>query len=354
MQANRGTDLAKNRKVNDVAKRLKEALRGLPLFRPGLRIGVGVSGGADSVALLRLLMESRAELGAVVSAVHFNHQLRGKASDGDERFVAELAEEQGVTLHVGRADVAGKAKRERANLEDAARRARYGFFRRLAEQGIVDVVATAHTMDDQAETVLAHIIRGTGIAGLAGIHPISENVVRPLLKFRRDELRQYLRMKKKSWREDASNRDTTRTRARMRQKLFPLLKKQFNPEVSAHLAALAQRAQEQNRFMETLVNGLLDKHVQFSGAAAQIAISKMLDPLAMGSDLATAEPRARLVVKIAERIRQRGGQISAVHVEAIVQLAKSGEPGKRVQIPGGIDVLRERDALVFRPRRGLP
>src|SRR6266702_7808668 len=130
-----------------------------------------------------LFAELRSKLGMVVSAVHFNHKLRGKESDADERFVAALAEKFGVTLHVGRADVAGKAKREKANLEDAARRARYGFFARLAEQGLVDVVATAHTMDDQAETVLAHILRGTGIAGLAGIHPASGNVVRPLLGF---------------------------------------------------------------------------------------------------------------------------------------------------------------------------
>src|SRR5882724_3177655 len=190
--------MQKSQFKENIERRFAEYVKGQAWFRAGLKIGVGVSGGADSVALLTLFAELRSKLGIVIAAVHFNHKLRGKESLADEKFVAALAEQFGVTFHVGRADVAGKAKRERANLEDAARRARYGFFRRLAEQGIVDVVATAHTMDDQAETVLAHIIRGTGIAGLAGIHPISENVVRPLLRFRREELRQYLRMKKKS------------------------------------------------------------------------------------------------------------------------------------------------------------
>ena len=137
------------------------------LLRAGDRVGVAVSGGADSVALLRLLLELRDELGVVLSVVHFNHKLRGKASDRDESFVARLAEKFGLTLHVGRGDVARKAAQEKANLEDAARRARYEFFKKLTEGGLVDCVTTAHTADDQAETVLAHILRGTGLAGLA-------------------------------------------------------------------------------------------------------------------------------------------------------------------------------------------
>jgi tRNA(Ile)-lysidine synthase len=306
---------------------------------------VAVSGGADSVALLRLLVEARAELGAVVSAVHFNHRLRGKASDGDEKFVAALAEKLGVTLHIGRADVAGKAKREKANLEDAARRARYEFFERLAEQGALEVVATAHTMDDQAETVLAHIFRGTGIAGLAGIHPVAGQVSRPVLGFRRAELRKYLHAKKQSWREDASNRDITRTRARMRKKLLPLLEKQFNPAVIEHLAALADRAREQAAFVQRLAEQLFLKHVVMDGNSARIGLDALQEVNA--SDVL----RARLIQKITERTRQRRGQISAGHIEAIVRMAKTGEPGKRLQIPGGIDVLRERDSLLFQPRK---
>ena len=132
-------------------------------------MGVAVSGGADSVALLRLLLELREELGVVLSVVHFNHKLRAKASDRDEAFVTSLAEKFGLSLHLGHTDVAKKAKREKANLEDAARRARYAFFKKLTDGGMVDMVLTAHTADDQAETVLAHILRGTGLAGLAGL-----------------------------------------------------------------------------------------------------------------------------------------------------------------------------------------
>jgi tRNA(Ile)-lysidine synthase len=334
------------------ARRIAEALRALPWFRPGLRIGIGVSGGADSVALLTSLVELRAELGIVVSAIHYNHKLRGKASDADEKFVAVLAEKFGVTLHVGRGDVAERAKREKANLEDAARRARYGFFARLADQGVVDLVATAHTMDDQAETVLAHIFRGTGIAGLAGIHPVSGSVARPLLGFRRETLRKYLRAKNQRWREDASNRDTTKTRARMRARLLPLLEKQFNPAVVEHLAALAERAREQTGLVEHWAEQFFRKHVVSDAHGSRIGTADLLDPLRTGHSEAPSKVlRAKLIQEIVKRTRQRRGQISAGHVAAVVKLAKIGEPGKRLQLPGGVDVLREKDALVFRARR---
>jgi tRNA(Ile)-lysidine synthase len=321
------------------------------LLRAGMRAGVAVSGGADSVALLTLLAKMRAELGVVVSVVHFNHKLRGEASDADEKFVTALAEKLGVALHVGRADVAGKAAREKANLEDAGRRARYGFFERLVEQGVVDVVATAHTMDDQAETVLAHILRGTGIAGLAGIHPVAEHVVRPLLTFRREELRKFLRARKQSWREDATNRDTTRVRARMRKKLLPLLAKEFNPAVIEHVAGLAARAREQAALVEQLSRKLFEQLVTLDGKAARIGTAELLNPLNFADAEGCEVLRGKLILDIVERVKQRRGQISSQHIAAIAHLARKGERGKRLQLPGGVDVLREKDALIFAWRR---
>jgi len=254
-------------------------------------------------------------------------------------------------VHIGRAQVAEKARREKANLEDAARRARYAFFHKLSEQGIVEVVLTAHTMDDQAETVLAHILRGTGLAGLAGIHPAAGAVRRPLLAFRREELRRYLRQRRQPWREDASNRDTARTRARMRSTLLPLLIKRFNPAAVEHLAALAQRALEETAALDALSSQLVERLVSFEPRGAQIAIPELLDPLRFENSSAASALRARLVRTIVERAKKRPGQLSAGHVEAIVRLARQGEPGKRLEIPGGLDVLRERHALIFRERR---
>lgn len=337
--------------AGNIERRLAEYLKASAWFHAGLRVGVAVSGGGDSVALLMLLAALRSELGIVASVVHFNHKLRGKASDADEKFVAALAEKLGVTMHIGRADVAAKAKGEKANLEDAARRARYAFFERLAEQGLVDVVATAHSMDDQAETVLAHILRGTGIAGLAGIHPVAGSVVRPLLGFRREELREYLRLKRQPWREDSTNRDTARTRARMREKLLPLLERQFNPAVVEHLAALADRAREQASLVVHLAGQIFQKNVTLDRGSARIGLQDFLHPFAIDQPETANVLRGRLIQEVAGRVRAYRGQILAGHIEAIIRLAQAGEPGKRLQIPGGIDVRRERNALVFEPRR---
>src|SRR5271156_2145123 len=146
----------------------------------GNRVGVAVSGGADSVALLRLLDRLRDELGITLAVVHFNHALRGAGSEADAGFVAELAGALGLECLAAREDVGAEASRQGWNLEDAARRLRYAFFERGINQGKGTHPAVAHTADDQGETVLAHLIRGTGPTGLAGIYPDARSLIRPL------------------------------------------------------------------------------------------------------------------------------------------------------------------------------
>lgn len=334
-------------------KELRNNFRKQGLLRAGARVGVAVSGGADSVALLRLLLEMREELGVVLSAVHFNHKLRGKASDKDEAFVTSLAEKFGLSLHVGHADVGKKAKQEKSNLEDAARRARYGFFKKLTDGGMVDIVVTAHTADDQAETVLAHILRGTGLAGLAGIHPAaSDGIVRPLLGARRYDLRNYLKLKKQNWREDATNKDTSRQRARMRKKLLPLLEKEFNPKTVEHLGALANASREE----EALIKGFFETFdmtkLHHEDSAVKITARDLTwpFPLPVGEEANRALGK-RLFKKAFEKVSAGTGQVSRNHFEQILQLAEHGENGKTLQLPGGVDVRREDDSLVFLKRQ---
>src|ERR1700747_131367 len=240
------------------------------MMRPGDRGGGAVSGGADSVALLLLLLELRAKLGVVLSVVHFNHKLRGKASDADEKFVAKLAAKHGLEFHSASVCVAKKAKKERVNFEDAARRARYDYFRSLVESGTCTKIAVAHTADDQAETVLAHLLRGTGLAGLGGIHPVAGPVIRPLLGIHRSQLRRFLRAHKQTWREDATNRDTKRMRARIRRKLLPLLEKQFQPSIVEHLAKLADLAREDEAFLDAVVEERLQTLAQTNEKGTRI------------------------------------------------------------------------------------
>ena len=343
----------------ELAERLSHLLQGSSLVRPGQRIGVAVSGGADSVALLCLLLELREPLGIVLSVVHFNHKLRGRASDRDERFVAKLAADHGLPFFVERENVAARAKRERANLEEAARRSRYAFFERLVSEGQLDRIAVAHTADDQAETVLSHILRGTGLAGLGGIHPEVGPVFRPLLKIRRADLRAYLRLRRQPWREDATNRDTKRTRARIRYKLMPFLEKQFQPAAVDHLCQLADLAREDDAWLESSAELRLFLSAKEEKGEWHIPLRELLAPRGEPSQLKNEEAHwsrqaaeaisKRMIRGLVKRVKPRSGQLSRGHVDAVLHLARQPDSGKSFHLPGGVEVRRERDSLCFRP-----
>ena len=260
-------------------------------------VGVGVSGGSDSVALLRLLVEIGPDMGSRLVVVHFNHQLRGAESDEDERFVATLAAELGLPFFTGREDVAGAAREHGWNLEDAARRLRYAFFESLVEAGEVQRIAVGHTADDQAETVLARLVRGTGPAGLSAIYPVKRHIVRPLLEVRRQELRKYLRDTGQPWREDASNEDTSRLRARLRHDVLPMLERDLQPAIVAHLGRLAGMAREDEAFWTGLVAHRLGELLRRAGDRRGIRCSDLLAPLP-GSERKCRKRRA---------LRSRGG-----------------------------------------------
>jgi tRNA(Ile)-lysidine synthase len=350
----------------DLLNRVRVAIEKQGLLRAGERLGVAVSGGADSVGMLLLLLELRKQLGVVLSVVHFNHKLRGKHSDADEKFAAKLAAEHKLAFYAGRGDVAADAKHNKANLEDTAREARYQFFAVLVAAGHLDKVVVAHTADDQAETVLAHILRGTGIAGLGGIHPRVGNIVRPLLGVHRAELRAYLKSKKQTWREDATNRDTTRMRARIRKKLLPILEKQFQPAVVEHLATLAELAREDEAFLDALVNDRIVACVERGAGRATISIRDLLARIrdftaertpfeARGKEIAEKNfaVSGRIVRTIVGKLKPREGQLNAAHVQAILDLARRGRNGKCLDLPGGVQVRREHDSLVFCVGRSL-
>lgn len=222
------------------------------LLHAGDRVAVAVSGGADSVALLRLLLELREEFGMVLFVAHFNHQLRGEESDADERFVADLASQHELPFFASRADVREHATANRLSLEHAARELRYRWLTELAHTEKFDAIATAHNSDDQAETVLMKFLRGAGTRGLAGIHfrlvmdciPI----LRPLLATPRAEIELYLRELNQPWREDHTNCDTHFTRNRIRHELLPLLERDYNPNLRQLLSETADVALSEEEY----------------------------------------------------------------------------------------------------------
>ncbi len=327
------------------------------MLRAGGRMGVAVSGGADSVALLLLLLELREKLGITLLVAHFNHQLRGTESDADEAFVKELAARHGLEFVVGRNDVAARARENRWNLEDAARRLRYGFFEEVVKTGRAERIAVGHTADDQAETVLARLARGTGPAGLAGIYPVVGNVVRPLLESRKEELRDALRARGQEWREDASNRDVTRLRARVRQSVLPHIERELEPAAVKHLSELAGLVREEETFWAALVKSCFESCVEKNGKSLSIRIADLLEPPTMRGALAASETQAleavskRLIRKLAAESRGPRGQLGLRHVEQVLRLAREGHSGQRVPLPGGAEVERVFDRLVFTPPR---
>ena len=216
----------------------KRFVRKEGLIRKGDRVLAAVSGGIDSVALLDLLSEVSAEWELDLGVVHVNHQLRGREANGDERFVGALAKRYGVTLNVARVKTREESIRKKISIQEAARHLRYAFFLTKKSELGADMVATAHTANDNAETMLLNFLRGTGLDGIAGI-PLrghKEAIIRPLLFATREQIVEYVRERKLKFREDSSNRTEKYTRNYLRKRIFPLLEKRVNPSLVRTLA----------------------------------------------------------------------------------------------------------------------
>lgn len=226
-------------------------------FRPGMRVGIAVSGGADSVALLRALAERWQDFGLVLTVLHVQHGIRGAEADADAEFVAELAGRLQIRFLRHDVDTPARARAQQETLEEAARHLRYAWFETLLAQRELDAIATAHTLDDQAETVLYKLLRGAWTEGLAGIFPVvipggngaEGMIVRPFLNTRRAEIEAWLQALGQPWREDATNRDIAFTRNRIRHDLLPILA-EYNPQIKAQLAHVATIARDEDAYWQ--------------------------------------------------------------------------------------------------------
>jgi len=310
----------------ELARRALDAIHRHALLRRGGRVVVALSGGPDSVALLRLLreLESSGEL-TVAGAAHLNHGLR-ETAHRDEQFSRALAGELGVPFRSDLADVRGRADALGISLEDAGRRARYELFDRVVTELGADAVATGHTRDDQAETFLLRLIRGAGPRGLSGIHPkvglpaeaqevralglLTETpkarrwVIRPLLDIRRDELRRYLASLGQAFCEDESNGDVSIPRNRVRHTLLPLLAREFSPGIVDVLAREAAIARDDENWLQTEAIDLLDSIV-LDGSGRHHRGPQGLQPVTHASASETVELNARALCALHPAVRTR-------------------------------------------------
>ncbi len=334
--------------MHKLAQPVLAYIRKNDLLRPGDCVGVAVSGGADSVALLRLLIDLRGELGIVLSVVHLNHKLRGSESDADEQFARELAAANGLEFICESCDVKQYAAEKKLSLETAAREVRYQFFERRLRGGPLDKIATAHTIDDQAETVLMKLARGAGTRGLAGIYPKvgiqhsafrnqrnTSLIIRPLLGTRRSELEVYLGEISQCWREDTSNRDLRHTRNRIRHGILPRLERHVNPSVRETLAETAEIARAEEEYWTKEVGRLLPE-VWTKAQKTGILNGKRLE------ELPPAVQR-RLVRAAAESL---GLGLEFRHVEDILSLRHEGSCAA---LPGNWVAFRHKGEIRFEP-----
>ena len=312
-----------------LSERALRTIRRHALLPRGGRVVVALSGGPDSVALVHVLreLEPAGEL-AVAAVAHFNHHLRGAEADQDEAFCRQMAEALDLPCEVGGADVRALAREQGRSVEDAARVARYAFLEQAADRVAADVIAVAHTREDQAETFLLRLVRGSGSRGLAGILPRSGRVVRPLLDVSRAELRQYAEEQGLGFRTDASNDNLSIPRNRVRHELLPYLVREFSPGIVDVLARSAAIARDDDDCLQAEAI-VLARSIVLTGDGG--AGRTELD----GPALMSLHPAlAARVVQHALRARSAGGFIGFDHVERFLAFVRDGRPGSRLSLPG--------------------
>jgi tRNA(Ile)-lysidine synthase len=311
-----------------VLTRVAEFITRYSMIRTGERVGVAVSGGADSVCLLHVLAELRPRWNLRLHVLHLNHNLRGEESREDAAFVTRLAGAFGFPITVGEAQPASWDD----NLEQAARQARLAFFREAIASGAVDRVAVGHTRSDQAETVLFRLLRGAGSAGLAGIRPTTnEGLIRPLLAIERAEVQAYLLERGIGWREDSTNASRAFARNRIRHDLLPLLEREWNPAIRETLTNTAEWARAEEEYWAGEIGRLATIHLTEAEGAILVPVEALRSlPLAAAR---------RLIRHAVERVRGDLRGIDFRHVDAAIELARAGDGHGRFQAPG-LDVYR--------------
>ena len=288
-------------------------IRQYDMVQPGDTLVCALSGGADSVALTFALYLLKDKLGITLEAAHFNHHLRGEESDRDEAFVRAFCHRYDIPLHLG----SGQVKPGKKGLEAAAREARYAFLRSLPGK-----IATAHTADDNAETVLMHLVRGTGLKGLGAISPISGNVIRPMLGITRTEVEAFLSEYHVEHITDSSNETDAFLRNRLRHHVMPFLKEE-NPRLAENLSAMALRLR------------------QDEDALSQLAASRPISVATLRQELPAV--RARILEQFLKESGVR--EPEAQHIALADALVFSDNPSARGNFPGGVTISRNYDRL---------
>lgn len=310
------------------------------MIQPGDRIVVGLSGGADSVSLLLLLAALCGRFGNSISdivAVHIHHGLRGAEADRDAQFSEELCKRLGVTFALYKTDIKEFARANKYTVEEAGRIYRYECFAKACEQYACNKIAVAHNRNDLAETVLFHIVRGSGMSGLRGILPVRDNIIRPVLCLERTEILDYLKSKNEHFCEDSTNTDVDYDRNRIRHDILPVLQ-ELNDGALSHICSLAQEASDYYAWSEAYTQDAYAKVAYRDGRHLGIIIDQMnrLTPLLQRNIC------YRAIVELAGVSKD----ITSRHVQALLGLLDA-QSGKEIALPYGITARRSYDSILL-------
>ncbi len=296
------------------------------LIENGDSVLVGISGGPDSVCLLHVLNSMMHELNISIQAVHINHMLRGEESDCDEAYVAGLCDSLSIPLQIFSIDIEGAAATEGISVEEAGRNARYRAFEAVADKIGAGRIAVAHNMNDQAETVLMNILRGTGLDGLKGMASKRGRIIRPLLGIERGAIEEYCRLNQLNPRTDSSNKSSIYTRNRVRLELIPFINKQFEADIVSHIYNMTVLVSDDIDFIENFSREIYNNCIvkrQTNGVFLDVQKLASLHPAI----------RKRVVRRALKEIKTDLKGVEDVHVESIVRLILKGRTGSEVHLP---------------------
>lgn len=319
-----------------------EFIRRNRLLTPGDRILVALSGGADSVCLLVILHELKEVLGLSLKAVHVHHGLRGAEADRDSEYAKELSRSLGVPFSCIRVDAAAYAKAHRMSVEEAGRHLRYEIFEKERKAFGADKIAVAHHADDQAETILYHLFRGTGLKGLGGIRPVRDRIVRPLLPVSKEEILAYLKEKGISYCEDSTNSHTDYARNRIRGILLPKIREQINPRAAENIIHAGEMAAKADEYLEKQAeNFLKDYGIRKTDETGSVTAYAVRTEFLLKEDDIIKTYVIRTMIR---SVRASMKDITMTHVESAAALL-SAPKGKQVDLPGGLLAVRISDCL---------
>jgi tRNA(Ile)-lysidine synthase len=295
---------------DEFVEKINKTISSNRMIEPGETVIVAVSGGADSVALLHALWQLKAELAIEIIVAHLNHGIRGVEADQDQEFVEELCGRLGIRLVVEKANVPALAAEMRVGIEEAARKVRYEFLQRVAKENDAGKIATAHTADDQVETVLLNIIRGCGLDGLSGMPSVRENIIRPLINIYRAEVESYLNENGLAWQIDTSNLSLDYTRNRVRHRLIPFLEEEFNPNVKKAVLSLSRLAKDESEAAQ----------IEAERAFLAVVKAKGLECVVFEASAAKTLPRATLRRCLRMAIETVKGDLLDVEYEQVERI----------------------------------